>query len=355
MSCASCGKQVAAGARYCIHCGAEQAVPTPIAAVAAASMSMARAARGEAANAAHAEPAPRDPPRPSVAASAIERAGAAGIIERAGTVNMIERAGTADMIERAGAADIGRPPATLATDGAGAAHMPIFPAYASGPARRGLAVALIGTCVIVAIAALGIVGGRLSRTHVDTTAPGINATSAHSAPAAASAVTPPAASVPAAPVPEAASSTNAVGADAGTPIETPPLPSSASIAATGNPGAVQDAPVEIKALPPHVAARPSRRAPVAKEATVAPAPPVETAAREPVPAAPANRIAAAAAPAAVPVADRWHRMNDELSRCTRQDFIARVVCGQRVRFRYCDGYWGKVPACPSNPAPEHGQ
>jgi hypothetical protein len=58
---------------------------------------------------------------------------------------------------------------------------------------------------------------------------------------------------------------------------------------------------------------------------------------------------------ATPAADRWTRMDDELSRCTREDFIARVVCGQRVRFRYCDGYWGKVDQCPASPAPERGQ
>jgi hypothetical protein len=48
-------------------------------------------------------------------------------------------------------------------------------------------------------------------------------------------------------------------------------------------------------------------------------------------------------------------MRDELSRCTREDFISRVICDQRVRFQYCGGYWGKVPQCPGSPAPDHGQ
>jgi hypothetical protein len=48
-------------------------------------------------------------------------------------------------------------------------------------------------------------------------------------------------------------------------------------------------------------------------------------------------------------------MSEELSRCTRQNFIERVVCDQRVRVRYCDGYWGKVAQCPGAPAPDHGQ
>ena len=57
MKCANCAKDNPTGARYCIHCGAEQAVPTPIAAVAAAAIASGR--RGplrQAANAAQAEP-----------------------------------------------------------------------------------------------------------------------------------------------------------------------------------------------------------------------------------------------------------------------------------------------------------
>jgi len=65
--------------------------------------------------------------------------------------------------------------------------------------------------------------------------------------------------------------------------------------------------------------------------------------------------APATVPSVAPVADRWSKMSDELSRCTREDFIARVICGQRVRFRYCEGYWGKVEACPASPTPERGQ
>jgi hypothetical protein len=32
------------------------------------------------------------------------------------------------------------------------------------------------------------------------------------------------------------------------------------------------------------------------------------------------------------------------------------VCDQRVRLRYCDGYWGKVAQCPGAVAnPDRGQ
>ena len=54
------------------------------------------------------------------------------------------------------------------------------------------------------------------------------------------------------------------------------------------------------------------------------------------------------------VADRWAQFAEDLHRCERETFLSRVVCDQRVRIRYCDGYWGKVPQCPGgkgiNPA-----
>ena len=44
--------------------------------------------------------------------------------------------------------------------------------------------------------------------------------------------------------------------------------------------------------------------------------------------------------------DRWQTLNEALANCGG-NFIERIVCGQRARFRYCDGYWGRVPQCPS--------
>ncbi len=122
--------------------------------------------------------------------------------------------------------------------------------------------------------------------------------------------------------------------------------SSADAAASG----AEPAPVEIKQLPP----RPPRVPRQAAERPPAPAAPVAPATSETVAPAPPAR-ASVAVPAPAPVIDRWARMNDEMSRCTREDFISRVICSQRVRFRYCDGYWGKVAQCPASPAPERGQ
>ena len=54
----------------------------------------------------------------------------------------------------------------------------------------------------------------------------------------------------------------------------------------------------------------------------------------------------AAPPAPEPaVPDRWQAMSAAIERCGRENFFASVVCEQRVRLRYCEGYWGEVPQC----------
>jgi hypothetical protein len=76
----------------------------------------------------------------------------------------------------------------------------------------------------------------------------------------------------------------------------------------------------------------------------APQPPVRTAQQ-------ATSVAAAA-----PVPDHWAQFAEDLHRCERESFLSRVVCDQRVRLRYCDGYWGKVAQCPGGmPNPDRGQ
>ncbi len=95
--------------------------------------------------------------------------------------------------------------------------------------------------------------------------------------------------------------------------------------------------------------RPSRPAhPVAPKAAGAPAEPA-VAAKAKVP-APAGTTA----PAPAPMPDRWARMEEDMAKCTREDFINRVICAQRVKFRYCGGYWGKVPQCPGSPPSDNG-
>lgn len=308
MKCVSCGKDNPAGARYCVHCGVEQAVPTPIAAVAAASMATrARNTVPQAANAAQADPAPDD------------------------------RAQVATKREPA--------PWIGARDEPAARDDPPLPAYASSPGRVGLAAVIIAACIggaAIAFFAWWMYGGN----GVTTATWGVGESSVMAAyPPDATPGNPRRAAAPSA------------QADAGTSERTPATVASPAAAPAALPDASAPAqaaapapPVEIKPLP----AKPAPRAAVRRPPAEKPAPPPVHAPAEPAP-PPARPPVVAAAPKAAPVVDRWTRMSDELSRCTREDFIARVICDQRVRFRYCSGYWGKVAQCPGNPAADHGQ
>lgn len=68
---------------------------------------------------------------------------------------------------------------------------------------------------------------------------------------------------------------------------------------------------------------------------------------DPAPAEAAGTPAPVAAPAAPEpaVADRWQAMNAAIAACRRETFLAGVICEQRVRLRYCEGFWGDVPQC----------
>ena len=55
-----------------------------------------------------------------------------------------------------------------------------------------------------------------------------------------------------------------------------------------------------------------------------------------------------------PAPDRWQVMSNQIVRCGREGFLAGVLCEQRVRIKYCEGYWGLTPQCPSGIANDHG-
>ena len=38
-----------------------------------------------------------------------------------------------------------------------------------------------------------------------------------------------------------------------------------------------------------------------------------------------------------------------VARCAGDNFFKRVACEQAVGQQYCEGFWGKVPQCPSGP------
>jgi hypothetical protein len=119
-------------------------------------------------------------------------------------------------------------------------------------------------------------------------------------------------------------------------------------------------PIEITPLPAKPGARSARRSTeheTRADARPAPSPPAPAAApaRAPASTPPSAAVAAAPKVATSPSVDALARLREELASCTREDFIGRVVCGQRARFRHCGSYWGKVPECPGNPTPDHGQ
>jgi hypothetical protein len=93
------------------------------------------------------------------------------------------------------------------------------------------------------------------------------------------------------------------------------------------------------------------------EAAPSPAPPpvdrfpaaIEPAAPPPVPQpAPAPRPAP-------PPRDRWQIMADEIAQCGRDGFFSGVICEQKIRIKYCEGYWGQTAQCPSGIPNDHGQ
>jgi hypothetical protein len=106
--------------------------------------------------------------------------------------------------------------------------------------------------------------------------------------------------------------------------------------------------------PPKMDAKAAAKATMGPPAPASPAP--STPAASPAPNARAVAPAPAPAPAAAPAADRWAQFAEDLRHCQSEGLFNRIVCDQRVRLRYCDGYWGKVPQCPGAIVnPDRGQ
>jgi len=309
MTCASCGQRVAPGARYCVHCGAEQSVPTPIAVAA----SIARRGGREAANAANAE--------------------------STATVASIGLPGRAPPELRE------RQDANAAPDAANS-DQPGRPAYADAPSRRGLAIAVVASLAVVAIALGAYAAWRIEGARGDV--------------AATASVMDTAAASPSAAAPTTAKGVNTASESATAATQAPAATTEAAVAPQAGtatpPASDATAPVEIRPLPPHPATPRTN----VTHANKPPTPTATTKAAEPPTAqSPADtaatpvthaHVAAASAADAAHSADRWQRLDEEIAQCTRADFITRVICGQRARFRYCNGYWGKVPQCPGSPS-----
>ncbi len=78
---------------------------------------------------------------------------------------------------------------------------------------------------------------------------------------------------------------------------------------------------------------------------------------------PGNACRARAGPAVVAAAppphrrrgplDRMQLLTQAFSQCPQDGALARMVCEQKARIQYCDGYWGQAPLCP-NGVPDRG-
>lgn len=125
------------------------------------------------------------------------------------------------------------------------------------------------------------------------------------------------------------------------PPKTDAMPTPAAEARAPAPA---DAPVEAAKDAALAATKtPAKAVPHKAPAKAPPAPSVQ--ATQPSRAA-AQSAAVVAAPAAR-TKDRWEEMLDTIaSRCGKETFLNKVICEQRVRTQYCDGYWGKAAQCP---------
>lgn len=56
---------------------------------------------------------------------------------------------------------------------------------------------------------------------------------------------------------------------------------------------------------------------------------------------------AAMAPQELVARSRWDTMRDEIATCSPTDILDGAICRQRIRIRYCPGWWGQVEDCPS--------
>lgn len=117
--------------------------------------------------------------------------------------------------------------------------------------------------------------------------------------------------------------------------------------------AVTEAPAAPVIIPPPETMKPAPKPAPKARPHPKPAPHPAPAAPEVIP---EPRVVPAPAPAAkaAPRPDRWAQMASEMTACGRGNFFEKLVCEQKVRINYCDGYWGKVPQCPTGPAPTTG-
>lgn len=308
MKCTACGNENQPGAKFCVHCGVV---------LSEASAPSTAAATPKPATATAAAPAPAPRPAPPAPAPSVA-------------------------------------PAAVATASAQAAPAATAPAPAAALAsspRMGLIIGAIAVLIVLGVG--GYFGYRLLG------GPSKEAVVAVETPKPETAVAPaPASDSSTAPATQETTSPGGA-ATASTPsgaAAQPPVPAEGAQAAiptaTGAPPASPPVATDMTKVEP--AAEKGTRLKAQK--AVPPATDTTSkAAGQPAAASPTSKALAkapAAAPAAAP--DRWQMFADAMAQCQHLDFFSRIGCEQRERWHYCDGYWNKVPQCPSANYSEHG-
>ena len=351
MNCAICGKDNQTGTRFCVHCGASLAIPSTLSQQ--STIATAGAILGPKAFATTGTdgdtgtqrigpppsmvsappPSTASPPPPSIAS-------AASTIASAVPLSTIPPVSSTPAYAQSRAMSA---PNDFAAAPPPPEPAPAVPAYNAEPKRAGVVVAAIcgvGVLALIGYAAMTMFGGA-SRVNESVTRVDAPTKRVESSPTIA-----PAPSVPTA---EPAPKTEAPIAEKTSPpigADMQPLP---DIAKTQPPKAETKS-AAAKAPTPSAPTKSAAVAPIAPTtpAPAAPAAPSTTHATAP--------AATVASPAATATTDRWTQFADDLRRCQGESFLNRVVCDQRVRLRYCEGYWGRVPQCPGGIAnPDRGQ
>jgi len=284
MNCAACGKDNQPGTRFCVHCGAAIAGSRQVA--------------GAPAPAAAPAPPSATVTRPAVAAP--------------------------PPVDTTARTTSSPPPPPTPDD----APTRAVPAYGvEGPdASSGAAKVLLGLGIAALVIAAGFVGYKIFGGSADVK----DSLARYDARTPTRQVVP----APVAPPPQDApkAEEKAVIEPPEPPKPEPPKVDVAKAAADEKAKTPPQSKAEPKAPPK---APPAAATPAAPQVP----PPVATPAR---PAAPVPQSPAPAAPAF----DRWELMAAEQRHCRTENMFNRVICDQRVRLKFCDGYWGTVPQCP---------
>jgi hypothetical protein len=216
------------------------------------------------------------------------------------------------------------------------------PSPTAAPATRPRSRAwLIGSLAAAALMLIGafayVVIGSGKRTAEHAAAPKTAPAAKAPAPAA---VQPPPVAVALAPPPAepAPAPTPEIAAGQAQPASTEPVAAAAQFRGTAADTSQRPG------KPAADTAREKQRAERARQREAAAA--AKRAAAQSAPAAQPDLVASADQPPEPKPLSRWDRMAQENSACEAEGFFGRLACKEKLRWKYCPGYWGKVAQCP---------